>query len=115
MPNHSANFDLRCYLVTSGTDRRTVEVAAQAAAAGAGMIQVRAKDITARELLDLAVTTADAVHAANPHTKVVVDDRADVAYAAMRSGAAVHGVHLEKMTCRHAMPVRCSARTRSSE
>ncbi|WIY82112.1 thiamine phosphate synthase [Propionimicrobium sp. PCR01-08-3] len=94
MPNHSANFDLRCYLVTSGTDRRTVEVAAQAAAGGAGMIQVRAKDITARELLDLTVDTADAVHAANPHTKVVVDDRADVAYAAMRSGAAVHGVHL---------------------
>lgn len=115
MPNHSANFDLRLS-VTSGTGRRTVEAAAQAAAAGAGMIQVRAKDITARELLDLAVTTADAVHAANPHTKVVVDDRADVAYAAMRSGAAVHGVHLGKddLPARDARAM-LSRKTRSSE
>lgn len=86
--------DLRCYLVTSGTGRRTVEVAAAAAAAGAGVVQVRAKDATAAELLELTCAVAEAVHAARPVTRVLVDDRADVAFAARARGAAVHGVHL---------------------
>jgi thiamine-phosphate pyrophosphorylase len=86
--------DLRCYLVTSGTGRHTVEVAAAAAAAGAGVVQVRAKDATAPELLELTCAVAEAVHAARPVTRVLVDDRADVAFAARARGAAVHGVHL---------------------
>lgn len=89
-----AELDLRCYLVTSGTGRRTVEAAAAAAAGGAGMIQVRAKEATAPELLDLTCAVAAAVHAARPATRVVVDDRADVAWAARHRGAEVHGVHL---------------------
>ena len=47
--------DLRCYLVTSGTDHRTVETAASAAAAGAGMVQVRAKDVSTRDSLGLVL------------------------------------------------------------
>jgi thiamine-phosphate pyrophosphorylase len=86
--------DLRCYLVTSGTDRRTVEAAAAAAFAGAGVVQVRAKDATAAELLALTCAVAEAVHAARPATRVLVDDRADVAVAARLRGAEVHGVHL---------------------
>lgn len=86
--------DLRCYLVTSGTGRRTVEVAAEAAAAGAGVVQVRAKEATAAELLGLVVAVAEAVRAANPATRVLVDDRADIAFAARLRGAPVHGVHL---------------------
>ena len=86
--------DLRCYLVTSGTSRSTVAVAAEAAAAGAGMVQVRAKDASAAELLALTVAVADAVQTARPTTRVLVDDRADVAFAARRRGVAVHGVHL---------------------
>lgn len=86
--------DLRCYLVTSGTGRRTVEVAAAAAAAGAGVVQVRAKDATAAELLELTCAVAESVHAARPATRVLVDDRADVAFAARARGAQVHGVHL---------------------
>lgn len=86
--------DLRCYLVTSGTGPRTVDVAAQAAAAGTGTVQVRAKDATARELLELTVAVADAVRRAHPATRVLVDDRTDVAAAARHAGAAVHGVHL---------------------
>jgi thiamine-phosphate pyrophosphorylase len=86
--------DYRCYLVTSGADRHTVEVAAQAAAAGAGVVQVRAKDLSAAELLELTLSVASAVAAAGPATRVVVDDRADVAFAAMRAGAHVHGAHL---------------------
>jgi hydroxyethylthiazole kinase len=89
-----APLDLHCYLVTSGTDRHTVEVAAQAAAAGAGTIQVRAKDLGAADLLDLVSTLAQAVHTARPATRVIVDDRADVARAAMERGLPVHGVHL---------------------
>ena len=86
--------DLRCYLVTSGTGRRTVETAAAAAAAGAGVVQVRAKEATAAGLLELVLAVARAVQSANPATTVLVDDRADVAAAARRRGAAVHGVHL---------------------
>ncbi len=86
--------DLRCYLVTSGTGRRTVEVAAAAAGAGAGVVQVRAKDASAAELLELTCAVAEAVRVANPATRVLVDDRPDVAWAARARGAAVHGVHL---------------------
>lgn len=86
--------DLRCYLVTSGTGRRTVETAAAAAAGGAGMIQVRDKQASTAELLELTCAVAAAVHRARPTARVVVDDRADVAFAARRLGAPVHGVHL---------------------
>lgn len=86
--------DLRCYLVTSGTGRRTVETAAAAAAGGAGMIQVRDKQASTAELLQLTCAVAAAVHRARPSARVVVDDRADVAFAARRLGAEVHGVHL---------------------
>ncbi|MGO2536615.1 MAG: hypothetical protein ACTH8W_10665, partial [Brachybacterium tyrofermentans] len=58
--------DLRCYLVTSGTGRRTVEAAAAAAAGGAGMIQVRAKDASTAELLELTCTLAAARPPARP-------------------------------------------------
>ncbi|PWH05299.1 thiamine phosphate synthase [Brachybacterium endophyticum] len=86
--------DLRCYLVTSGADRHTVETAAAAAGAGAGIVQVRAKDLDARPLLALTEEVAAAVRHAAPACRVVLDDRTDVAYAARRRGAHVHGVHL---------------------
>ncbi|HJF48573.1 MAG TPA: thiamine phosphate synthase [Brachybacterium paraconglomeratum] len=90
----SSPLDLRCYLVTSGTGPRTVEVAAEAAAAGAGVVQVRAKEASTRELLELVLAVAEAVRTSNPNTRVLVDDRADVAAAARARGAHVHGVHL---------------------
>ncbi|MDO4412630.1 thiamine phosphate synthase [Cutibacterium sp.] len=86
--------DLRCYVVTSGTERRTVQTAALAAGAGAGIIQVRAKTLTTRDLLSLVLQVGEAVRRSNPETRVVVDDRADVAWAAMRARGNVHGVHL---------------------
>jgi thiamine-phosphate pyrophosphorylase len=86
--------DYRCYLVTSGTDRHTVETAAAAARAGAGVVQVRAKDLSAGALLELVGAVAAAVATVTPSTRVLVDDRADVTFAAMRAGAPVHGVHL---------------------
>lgn len=93
-PARRMDLDLRCYLVTSGTGRRTVEVAAAAASAGAGVVQVRAKEATTAALLELVLAVAEAVRAANPATRVLVDDRVDVVAAARLRGAAVDGVHL---------------------
>ncbi|HLR28909.1 MAG TPA: thiamine phosphate synthase [Ruania sp.] len=86
--------DLRCYLVTSGTGAHTVQVAARAAAAGAGTVQVRAKDASTAQLFELTCAVAEAVAGAGTGTRVLVNDRVDVALAAQRAGAAVHGVHL---------------------
>lgn len=86
--------DFRLYAITSGTDRRAVQVAAEVAAAGAGVVQVRAKDASTRRLLALTLEVAQTVAAANPLTRLVVNDRADVAWTARRMGGQVHGVHL---------------------
>lgn len=86
--------DLSLYLVTSGHDRHTVETAAAVARAGAGIVQVRCKEVTDRELYGLLVEVSRAVAAANPATRVVVDDRPDMAWAARHADAPVHGVHL---------------------
>ncbi|HMR49477.1 MAG TPA: thiamine phosphate synthase [Arachnia sp.] len=86
--------DLRCYAITSGSGADAVTAAAAAAAAGAGVVQVRAKSLTSRELLAFTLAVAEAVEQARPATRVLVDDRVDIALAAMRRGAPVHGVHL---------------------
>lgn len=85
--------DLGVYLVTSGAGRRTVEVAVAAARGGAGMIQVRAKDLGARDLLALVGEVATAVTAVAP-VPVVVDDSVEVAWTARQQGLPVAGVHL---------------------
>lgn len=86
--------DYRLYLVTSGSGPRVAEVAAAAARGGAGVVQVRAKGLSAPDLLGLVHEVADAVAAAHPSTRVVVDDAVEVALEAMRRGWHVHGVHL---------------------
>lgn len=71
---------------------RTVpDVAAAAVAGGAGMVQVREKHATARELVALLVAVAERVGRDVP---VLVDDRADVYLAARAAGAPVAGVHV---------------------
>lgn len=86
--------DWRLYLVTSGDGPATVRAAAATAAAGAGVVQVRAKHLLAGDLLELVLDVASAVADSAPGTRVLVNDRADVAHAARRRGAPVHGVHL---------------------
>ncbi|MCG6568406.1 thiamine phosphate synthase [Tessaracoccus sp. ZS01] len=87
--------DLRCYVITSGNGPDVVAKAAAAAGAGAGVIQVREKHLSARELLRLTLDVGRAVHEANPSSKVVVNDRVDVALAALRESPEwVQGVHL---------------------
>ena len=89
----SANVDLRCYLVTGAPHEKVVDVAAAAAAGGAGVVQVRSKPISVRDLTALAIEVAAAVQRANPTTKVLIDDRVDVA-AALMSQHHIHGVHI---------------------
>ncbi|WPF65337.1 MULTISPECIES: thiamine phosphate synthase [unclassified Corynebacterium] len=84
--------DLRCYLVTGPGDAAWVATAA--ARGGAGVVQVRSKPINPRDLLDLATEVARAVAQANPATRVLIDDRVDIAAALMHRGEHVHGVHL---------------------
>lgn len=87
--------DLRCYLVTGdGEPRHIIDVARAAAAGGAGVVQVRSKPISARALTELAEQVALAVAGTNPDTRVLVDDRVDVAAALMHRGVPIHGVHL---------------------
>ncbi len=83
--------DLRCYFVT-GKGPDVVERARQAAAGGAGVIQVRSKPISARELYSLSRAVAEAVHSVNPQAHVLIDDRVDVALALKGHGIA--GVHV---------------------
>ena len=90
-----AQLDLRCYVVTgNGSEEDIVDTARQAAAGGAGVIQVRSKPIEAGELLNLAEKVSLAVAAANPATKILIDDRADIAAILIRRGLPVHGVHV---------------------
>ncbi|MGO3377712.1 MAG: thiamine phosphate synthase, partial [Corynebacterium casei] len=90
-----AQLDLRCYVVTgNGSQDDIVVTAAQAAAGGAGVIQVRSKPIGAGQLLKLAEKVSLAVAEANPATKILIDDRVDIAAILMRRGLPVHGVHV---------------------
>lgn len=86
--------DWRLQVVTSGSGPTTVTAAAGAARAGAGIVQVRAKELLAADLLELVCRVADAVASVAPDARVTVNDRVDVAHAARRRGARVHGVHL---------------------
>ncbi|OFT63376.1 thiamine phosphate synthase [Corynebacterium sp. HMSC05E07] len=88
--------DLRCYFVTGAADSQAevVRIAAAAARGGAGVVQVRSKPITARDLYLLGKEVARAVASANPETRVLIDDRVDVALALRHDGEPVHGVHI---------------------
>ncbi len=94
--------DLRAYFVTGtpGTQPitpaefpRVAAIAAAAARGGCGVVQVRSKPLSVRDLTELAVQVAAAVAEANPATRVLIDDRVDVAAALMGSHH-IHGVHV---------------------
>ena len=77
---------IRCYV----TDRRQGDVIAyaqRAIADGVDMIQIREKDLTARQLLELVAKVRDL--AAGTPTRVLVNDRLDVALA-----SGINAVHL---------------------
>ena len=66
---------------------RLVDLVAAAARAGIDLVQVRERDLEARPLAALAARCVDAV--AGTRTKILINDRADVAIVAR-----AHGVHL---------------------
>ncbi|MFC0195891.1 thiamine phosphate synthase [Microbacterium arthrosphaerae] len=70
---------------------RLREVVDAAAGAGVDVVQLRAKSVTARELLRQALVLSDVV---DRRCLLVVNDRVDVAVAARDAGARVDGVHL---------------------
>jgi thiamine-phosphate pyrophosphorylase len=77
---------IRCY-VTNRHQGDVLASAARAIADGVEMIQVREKDLSARELFDLVCRIRDL--AAGTATRVLVNDRLDIALA-----ADLDGVHL---------------------
>ncbi len=92
---HVPPLDLRCYVITGkGNADHIVRVASEAARGGAGVIQVRSKPIDAGDLLRLAERIAVAVAEVNQSTKILIDDRVDVALTLIDHGVPIHGVHL---------------------
>lgn len=92
----SRTTDVGVYLVTDGAmcDRHghgVLGVVRAAVHAGVGVVQVRDKTASARDLLALTAAVADAV---GDRAVVVVDDRLDVVLAARQAGHRVAGVHL---------------------
>ena len=75
------------YYVTDRRQGDVVDCSARAVRDGIEMIQVREKDLSARELLELVCKVRDL--AAGTSTRVLVNDRLDIALA-----AGIDGVHL---------------------
>jgi thiamine-phosphate diphosphorylase len=75
------------YYVTDRRQGDVIDCAARAVRNGVGMIQVREKDMPALELFDLVCRVRDL--AAGTGTRVLVNDRLDIALA-----AGIDGVHL---------------------
>ncbi|MBO9556646.1 thiamine phosphate synthase [Cellulomonas sp.] len=78
--------------VCRAAGRTPQDVARAAAHARVGVVQVRAKDAGARDVVAMTLAVADALRGSR--TLLVVDDRADVAAAARARGAVVDGVHV---------------------
>lgn len=88
-----SSLDLRCYFVTGQPAADVARVASAAAAGGAGVIQVRSKPIAEPALERLACEVADAVAAANPRTRVLIDDNVPLAAHLMQTHH-IHGAHI---------------------
>lgn len=86
--------DLRVYTVVDtsvATLERAPDIAAQAAAGGSGIIQLRAKTSPTREVLAAFIAMG---HAVAGRAVLVIDDRVDVYLAARAATEHVHGVHV---------------------
>jgi len=89
-----APFDPSTYLVAdvaSIRGRAVVDVVADAVDGGAGVVQVRGKELDAAALLGLVEACAERVAG---RAVLLVNDRVDVALAARAAGVRVDGVHV---------------------
>jgi thiamine-phosphate pyrophosphorylase len=89
-------FDLSIYLVTDSAQAHAaghdlVDLVSAAVDGGVTIVQLREKDLPAREFLDVVLRVSSAVGAKVP---VLVNDRVDVYLAARERGARVAGVHV---------------------
>jgi thiamine-phosphate diphosphorylase len=75
------------YYVTDSSRGDVIDYAARAIRDGVDMIQIREKDLTGRELFELACKIRDI--ASGTHTRILINDRLDIALA-----AEIDGVHL---------------------
>src|SRR5215468_1110777 len=75
------------YYVTDRSRGNVIEYAARAIRDGIDLIQIREKDLAARELFELACRIRDI--ASGTKTRILINDRLDIALA-----AGVDGVHL---------------------
>ena len=87
--------------------RRQLETLAEAAQAGVDYVQLRERDLTTRELENLAREAVVAVRAAGRATRLLLNSRVDVALA-----CGADGVHLRSDDI-HASDARAIAATRS--
>lgn len=91
-------FDLSAYLVIGpeNTDKPVEEVVKAAVSAGFTFIQIRAKNSSAREIISILEKSAAAISSLNKSSDVtlVVNDRLDIALAAIERGIKVDGIHV---------------------
>ncbi|WP_061961488.1 thiamine phosphate synthase [Demequina flava] len=91
-----APLDLSVYLVTDAAQsadcgRDIATTVREAVAGGVTTVQIRRKESSARALLGMTRSIADVLP---PHVALIMNDRVDVALAALESGIKIDGVHL---------------------
>lgn len=93
------NFNIKAYLVigpenTKGRD--VIEIIEDAIRAGFTFIQIRSKEASARDLIDISLRASDLIDKMGKRDEValVVNDRLDVILAARDCGANIDGIHI---------------------
>lgn len=91
-------FDLSAYLVIGpeNTEKPVEEVVKAAVTAGFTFVQIRAKNSSALEVISILEKSAAAISDAGKSSSValVVNDRLDIALAALERGIKVDGIHV---------------------
>lgn len=91
-------FDLSAYLVIGpeNTEKPVEEVVKAAVSAGFTFVQIRAKNSSAREIISILEKSAAVIDELKKSSSVtlVVNDRLDIALAAIERGIKVDGIHV---------------------
>lgn len=92
-------FDLSAYFVVGPENtkgRRVLDVIEESIEAGITFLQIRSKEVSAKELIELTLETSELLERKGKKDSVtlVVNDRLDVILAAREAGAKVDGIHV---------------------